>query len=138
MTAMRALLIPVLLLAACGGDDASSADAAPPDAETIKGCEVLRDPQAQPGDPIDGDTWATFGQDFFADNCVRCHSTTRVGADRNGAPADYNWDVEATVRDHLDEIRIVVGVTMFMPFTPPDPECSERQRLVRWIDADAP
>jgi len=137
MASMLRGALLLVLLAACGGDD-NAADAGPPDAETIKGCEVLREPQAEPGDPIDGDTWATFAMDFFADNCTRCHSTTRVGPDRNGAPDDYNWDDELTVRDHLPEIRNVVGVTMFMPFLPPDPECSERQQLVRWIDADAP
>lgn len=138
MGAMPRGLALVLLLAACGDDELSVTDAGPPDAETIKGCEVLRDPQAEPGDDIDGDTWTTFASDFFADNCTRCHATTRTGDDRNGAPIGYDWDVEANVRDHLEEIRTVVGVTMFMPFTPPDPTCDERQRLVRWIDADAP
>jgi hypothetical protein len=134
---LRRALLALLVLSACG-DDGNAPDAGPPDAATIKGCLVLTEPQAEPGDPIDGDTWATFAMDFFADNCTRCHSTTRVGPDRNGAPDGYNWDDEPTVRDHLPEIRNVVGVTMFMPFLPPDPECSERQRLVRWIDADAP
>lgn len=130
-----------LWFAGCGDDavspDAAATDAAP-DAEIVDGCEVLRDPQAEPGDPIDGDTWETFAADFFAAYCTRCHASTLDGPDRNGAPVGYDWDVEATVREHLPEIRNVVGVTMYMPLSPPDPTCDERRRLVRWIDADAP
>ncbi len=131
---MNARLALLLGLVACGGGGDS-----PPDGPTlIKGCPILDDPQAEPGDPIDGDTFETFAAGFFEDWCTRCHSSTLAGDDRNGAPTGYDWDVEATVRDHLDEIRNVVGVTMFMPFDPPDPTCAERQQLVRWIDADAP
>lgn len=133
MSARLAILVAAALAASCG-DDA----AAPPDARIVNGCPALEEPQASPGDPIDGDTWDTFAMDFFATWCTRCHSTTLDGPDRNGAPLGYNWDDEASVRDHLDEIRAAVGVANFMPFTPPDPSCADRQRIVRWIDADAP
>ena len=121
---MRWLLI--LALAACGSDDGDAA------------CEPFEGEQAEPGDPIDGDTFATFASGFFTTYCTRCHSTTRSGADRNGAPTGYNWDEEASVRAHLAEIRSVVGVSFFMPLNDPKPACYERQRLVRWIDAAAP
>jgi uncharacterized membrane protein len=139
MTSLRALVALVMTCsaAACGGD-AAAPDAGPPDAEINNGCEALRAPQAEPGDPIDGDTYATFAGGFFAQHCTRCHSSTLTGGERNGAPAGYDWDVEATVRDHLAEIRNAVGVLNYMPFAPPDPTCAERQRIVRWIDADAP
>lgn len=132
--------IAILLaaLAASCGDDGAAPDAGPPDARIVNGCPALEEPQAMPGDPIDGDTWATFAMDFFATWCTRCHSETLAGGDRNGAPVGYDWDVEATVRSFLPEIRNAVGVVNFMPFTPPDPSCAERQRIVRWIDADAP
>lgn len=139
---MSSRLWTVLLIVGLGACLGACGDDGPPlepDARIVKGCPVLEEPQAAPGDPIDGDTWDTFAMGFFADNCTRCHSSTLVGSvDRQGAPDDYNWDVEATVRLHLPEIRNVVGVTMFMPFLPPDPTCDERQQLVRWIDADAP
>jgi hypothetical protein len=136
MRSMRGMWRTVLLLAACGGGG-SNDDA--PDAEVlVNGCPVLDEPQAQPGDPIDGDTYETFAMGFFEEWCTRCHSSALAGDDRNGAPVGYDWDVEATVRDHLEEIRSAVGVTNFMPFEPPDPTCDERRRLVRWIDADAP
>ena len=46
-------------------------------------------------------------------------------------------DDEASVRANLDRIRHQVGVVNAMPFTPPNPPCTERARIVRWIDADA-
>ena len=126
-------------VAACSGDDGGpAADAGPPDARIVNGCPALEEPQAAPGDAIDGDTYVTFAMGFFSQHCIRCHSSTLAGADRNGAPAGYNWDVEATMRMHLAEIRNAVGVANFMPFSGPQPTCAERQRLVRWIDADAP
>ncbi len=134
----RVLAAALFVFAACGGDDAPATDAAPPDAEINNGCEALRAPQAEPGDPIGGDTYVTYAMGFFAQHCTRCHDSTRIGTDRNGAPPGYNWDVEASVREHLADIRNAVGVFNFMPFTPPDPTCAERQRIVRWIDADAP
>jgi uncharacterized membrane protein len=115
------------LLAACGGDDDGN-DA----------CEPFEAEQAEPGDPIDGDTFATYASGFFTTYCVRCHSTGRSGSDRNGAPPGYNWDNEASVRDHIEEIRSAVGVSFYMPLNDPKPTCGERQRLVRWIDAAAP
>jgi uncharacterized membrane protein len=132
------LLAAAVLIASACGDDGAAPDAAPPDAEINNGCPALREPQAQPGDPIDGDTYVTYAGGFFAQHCTRCHSSTLEGAARNGAPPEYNWDQEASVRAHLAEIRSAVGVVNFMPFTPPDPTCAERQRIVRWIDADAP
>ena len=130
---MRRVLVLVTTLAACGGGDGA------PDARIANGCPALEEPQAEPGDPIDGDTWDTFARDFFADWCTRCHSVDNVGPDeRMDAPDGYNWDDEASVLEHLDEIRNAVGVTNFMPFTPPDPSCDERQRIVRWIDAGHP
>jgi hypothetical protein len=132
---MRALAILLAVLAASCGDDAAGDS---PDARIVNGCPALEEPQAAPGDPIDGDTWDTFAMEFFATWCTRCHGSTLTGPDRNGAPVGYDWDVEATVRSFLPEIRNAVGVQNFMPFNPPDPSCDERQQIVRWIDADAP
>lgn len=123
---MRSGLVALALaLAACGGDD---------DGE----CQPFEGEQAEPGDPIDGDTFETFASGFLATYCTRCHGSARSGAARNGAPTGYDWDVEASVRAHLDEIRAAVGVSFYMPLNDPKPTCAERQRLVRWIDAAAP
>ena len=105
------------------------------------GCPSYRDgpPLAMPGDPIDGDTYATFAMPFFASYCLTCHNSALMGDDRNGAPPGRNWDDETAVRMYLMEMRLWVGELNIMPLGDgPKPTCDERRRLVRWIDAAAP
>lgn len=126
-------------MAGCGGG-AGSADMTSPGDMTVlvNGCPPLSDPQARPGDPIGGDTWASYAQGSFAMWCTRCHSSTLTGAARNGAPDGYNWDDPNAVRLRAATIRTAVGVGNFMPPNDPKPPCAERRRLVRWIDAATP
>lgn len=136
---VRRLALFCLAVSACSGDGGTPIDAATGgDAPLVNGCPVLAAPQANPGDPIDGDTFATFAAPLFQSFCTRCHSMALSGAARNGAPTGFDWDSEASVRAHLPEIRNAIGVLNFMPPSDPRPSCAERQRLVRWIDADAP
>jgi uncharacterized membrane protein len=104
----------------------------------VNGCPPLDNPITTPDGGAGGDTWANYAQGFFAMYCTRCHASTLTGDARNGAPDGYNWDDEAAVAAHIADIRDAVGVHNFMPFTPPDPTCSERRRIVRWIDAGGP
>lgn len=108
------------------------------DPELVHGCPSLTEPQAAPGDPVDGDTYPGFAAPLLQQYCTRCHATTLSGAARSGAPVGLDWDDEATVRQHLAAIRRAIGVRNFMPPSEPRPSCDERRRLVRWIDADAP
>jgi hypothetical protein len=135
---MRAIFVLLICLTAgCGSPTAPALDLAMPDMTVVvNGCPSWVDPIASPGDPIDGDTWQTYAQGWFASWCTRCHSTTAV--DRQGAPSGYDWDVEYAVRAHLSMIRNAVGVMNFMPLTAPLPSCDDRRRLARWIDAGAP
>jgi hypothetical protein len=135
-----ALVLP--LTVACGDD--SMGDGGLDDGSVVgdggerNGCNVLTAPLASPGDPIDGDTYETFASGFFTDYCTRCHGTTVVEPEREGAPLDRNWDDEASVRMYLPLIRSWVGELNAMPLGDPMPTCDERARLVRWIDAAAP
>ncbi len=116
MRSIFGLLVCTALAAGCGDDDPS------------------------------GDTWESFAQPFFATNCTSCHSTANVGTARNGAPEDFNWDDEASVRMQLVLIRRAAGPTTattspYMPpsdSTGPRPSESDRQRLADWIDDGAP
>lgn len=146
---MRAIFLAAALLAAGCGDDTTSggggndmavaADMTGGDMTLLNhGCPPLTNPVTTPDGGAGGDTWSNYAQGFFQMWCTRCHSSTLSGAARNGAPDGYNWDEQATVNGHLAEIRDAVGVSNFMPFTPPDPSCDDRRRIVRWIDADAP
>jgi uncharacterized membrane protein len=133
------LVVLIGFLAACGGtpsvSDMGAADMTVP---FLNGCTTYPKPVAQPGEAPDGDTYAEFARGFFDAYCIVCHATTKTGADRGGAPVGYDWDVEATIRAHLPEIRSAVGVTNYMPAAAPLPTCDERRRLVRWIDLGAP
>ncbi|MEZ4339646.1 MAG: hypothetical protein R3B82_23730 [Sandaracinaceae bacterium] len=121
-----------LSLTACGTPDPTL------DADIRHGCLALHDPVAMSGEPIEGDTYTTFASPFLETYCTRCHSTSLTGDARNGAPDGFDWDDEASVREHLGEIRRAVGVQNYMPPEDPTPSCEERHRIVRWIDADAP
>ncbi|MCA1663869.1 MAG: hypothetical protein LC659_06310 [Myxococcales bacterium] len=104
----------------------------------VNGCPPWSAPVTTPDGGAGGDTWTSFARPLFATDCTRCHSSTLSGSARNGAPAGYDWDVEAAVRAHLGEIRGAIGVGNFMPPSDPRPTCDERRRVVRWIDAAAP
>jgi hypothetical protein len=112
--------------------------AVPPDDMLINGCPSLTGmlgPHLDDGGP---DTYASWAQGFFTSYCSRCHSSTLSGNARNGAPLGYDWDSLSIVRMHLSQMRTAVGVQNFMPPSDPLPPCSDRERLVRWIDDGAP
>ncbi len=52
--------------------------------------------------PTDPPTYASFGQQFFADYCLDCHSAGSM--DRHGAPGDQNFDTEDEILKHASEI----------------------------------
>src|SRR5262245_26694464 len=130
---MRWTLTLLLFLAACGDDDATPPDAAP---DAPGSCAVLGAKQAMPGDAVG--TFSDVAAPFFTANCTRCHSTAKVGTDRNGAPVGYDWDMESAVRNNLLLIRDMVGVKQQMPPSGQKPSCADRLKLVRWIDGGAP
>lgn len=143
----------------CGGGGESacveSFDGAIPNVDAGELCRFPC-PVTTPSEGAAGDDYASFASGFFATYCVRCHSTDRpqncfIDGDptcRFGAPSGANWDDPASIRTHLEHVRLVVGVgepiTMppDLPATPdpskPAPSCEDRFRLVRWIDAGAP
>lgn len=49
-------------------------------------------------------TYDTFGASFMTTYCTGCHSAKVV--DRHGAPADQNFDTEADVRAHAQDIDL--------------------------------
>lgn len=125
--------------AATDASDAAGAGDVGEDVEIRNGCPSLRAPVDGPDASAMGDTWNDFARGFFVAWCVRCHSSTlTTPEERGGAPPGFNWDDEAAVRMRLSLIRAAVGVDNWMPLTPPNPDCDERRRLVRWIDIGAP
>lgn len=89
-------------------------------------------------------TWETFGEDFFATYCTRCHASTLVGpAARSGAPEGRNWDSHETVMmfaRQIDEFAAAgpLMTNTFMPISGmPIPPDSERFRLGEYLACGA-
>ena len=126
----------LLLAAACSSGSAPPANNAG-DADTSYG----------DGGP-DLDTWANWGQGFFAKYCVECHGVTN--------PDGLDFGVQATVVANASTIRCGVCVQQdpawSCPASPPaeqfpisdatnsnpKPTPDERDRVVAWIDAGCP
>ncbi len=137
--------LDVLDASDAGGDAADAGDPGDvpgdvgEDVEIRNGCPALRAPVDTPDASAMGDTWEGFARGFFVTYCTRCHaSTLTTPEERGGAPPGFDWDNEAAVRMRLSLIRAAVGVDNWMPLNPPNPDCAERRRLVRWIDIGAP
>jgi hypothetical protein len=51
-------------------------------------------------------TWDNFGQQFMADFCTACHSSSLAHSQRNGAPLYHDYDTlrgVLEIPDHIDE-----------------------------------
>ncbi|MBA3538860.1 MAG: hypothetical protein H0T79_04470 [Deltaproteobacteria bacterium] len=90
--------------------------------------------------PTDKPTYDNFGQQFFMDYCLQCHSTTKVGAARNGAPATIDFDSVALIRENTSRIdkQAAFGVTVKNTLMPDAdaaafPSDAERVRLGEYI-----
>ena len=88
-------------------------------------------------------TYANFGAPFFETYCQRCHSADVTGADRQGAPADHNFDSQfeaLAFKDHIDRMAGAGpdAVNEQMPIGQPVPTLEERQQLSEWLACDAP
>ena len=75
------LLAVLVLVAACGGGDSPTGATCP---------------------PTDPPTYANFGMQFFGKYCTSCHSATSTN--RHDAPGNQNYDTEADIKKHVDDI----------------------------------
>jgi hypothetical protein len=83
-------------------------------------------------------TYETFGSNFMTKYCRGCHSSSKTGEMRQGAPADHNFDTLSAIRtfaDHIDE-HAAAGpnaVNTAMPPIEPKPTEEERRQLGQWL-----
>lgn len=88
-------------------------------------------------------TYENLGKPFMESYCLRCHSESVTGADRQGAPSDHNFDDIISIRgltEHIDE-KAGSGpdaTNEFMPTTDPKPTTDERAQLSEWLACGAP
>ncbi len=129
--ACSGLLLGLALVAACAEDDHSGHAHEPVG-------------KASGADCPDGSslTYATFGQKFMADYCLRCHSSEVEGAARMKAPADHNFDSLAEIElyaEHIDQMAAAGpdNTNATMPPIEPKPTEEEREKLGEWLACGA-
>lgn len=118
---MMAGLVLGLGLAACGGSTPSGATC--PDTSAL--------------------TYDNFGKQFMEDYCLGCHSSTKTGKERDGAPNSQNYDLIADIRAHAKAIDLEAAAgpdatNESMPPESPYPSATERQQLGEWLACGAP
>ena len=88
-------------------------------------------------------TYENFGKPFMESYCLRCHSESVIGADRQGAPSDHNFDDIISIRGlamHIDQ-KAGSGpdaTNELMPENDPKPTMDERVQLSEWLACGAP
>jgi hypothetical protein len=146
----RWMLVTIATCAAACGSPPSTADAGPEpsDAGTDARPARMRTSMAAPSGaecpPGSTLTYESFGEAFFEDYCVRCHSSTlTTSTERNGAPAGFDFDTAAGVELRASEIDAVAAggptrINIFMPLGTPAPTDEERDMLGEWIACGTP
>jgi uncharacterized membrane protein len=89
--------------------------------------------------PTDPPTYANFGQAFFTSYCIECHSETKTGDARNGAPVTIDFDTRSLVRmatSNIDKLAAwgpSAHNSIMPPGGHPAPMDAERTRLGQYI-----
>jgi cytochrome c5 len=109
-----AIAVGVLLSSIVTTACSSSSGGAPIDA----GVEASRSTDADCDPAL---TYASFGMDFFATFCGRCHAWTQESAQLDG-----------------DLLAGAAGTSTAMPPSAPFPTPGQRMQLVQWIACGAP
>jgi uncharacterized membrane protein len=106
---------------------------------------VLGPPTETECPPTSTLTYENFGQGFMQDFCTDCHATTKVGADRNGATEDHDFDILAGIRGvalHIDQTAGIGPASANRNMPPADemeqPTDELRRQLAEWLACGAP
>jgi mono/diheme cytochrome c family protein len=80
-------------------------------------------------------------EQVFATNCIACHSITKIGADRHGAPATLNWDVYASAATKGN--RIIARAVTLKTMPPassgiPTLDLEQQNAMLAWQAAGFP
>ena len=136
---MRRIILPFLVVAllpalmghgggGCGSDG-DEAELGPPTEATCRESSTA--------------TYETFGRAFMEAYCTRCHSSTKSGEERRGAPEYHDFDTLEGIRPVADHIDQMAGAgpkvtNTQMPPLGPMPSQEERQQLAEWLACGAP
>lgn len=107
---MRRLLLPLVLIAACGGDEGP-------------------DPCA------DAPTYTNDITAIVADHCIGCHDVDLAGAARSGAPAGKNFNTFDDIEPHLMDFADAITSGRMPPMDAPGVTpvtAADRQTVSEW------
>jgi hypothetical protein len=88
-------------------------------------------------------TYDTFGEPFMTSYCTRCHSSTLMGSERQGAPLLHDFNTRSGILafiSHIDETTASGpdATNTQMPADGATPTLAERQMLGEWLACGAP
>lgn len=150
----RVAFFGLMALSGCAGDDASSEGPTRRERER-ETADAGADAAARPSAPtaskpdaavsgVDASTeercskveltYQAFADAFFAANCRSCHSASKSGAARSGAPPAVNFDSEAEIVSRRGDIRTAAIDAKRMPPGKPLSDCAI-ERLDGYLDS---
>jgi len=95
----KLIILGIVALSACGGGDDKEEEELPP----VVNCSAVQ--------PVPAFTQV----EVFQSVCTNCHSSTKTGGARNGAPAEINFDQYASAYAHAEQAAIEVNVGAMPP-----------------------
>ncbi len=82
-------------------------------------------------------TYESFGKGFMEKYCNGCHSSTKTGISRKGAPAGYDFDKpELIAKEKKDIIEWTVEKKKMPPLLSTKPTDEERAQVKTWLDCE--
>ena len=98
------------------------------------GCGDKIDPLAGPGGDVGTDvTYTGQIKQVLDTNCIRCHSSDRQGAERNGAPPSVNLDTYEGAVDASARALVRIQAGTMPPDTGGIPQ-GDRDLFQAWVD----
>ena len=145
-----AFAMPVTLVAGCSDDSGDEHAGHNDDHDHDDSGDAPHD-HSQPVGPPSGAkcpsnstlTYGNFGEAFFKDYCLRCHSEKVKGTARMNAPADHNFDTLEEIEllsMHIDQMAAAGDshTNETMPPSNPKPSLDARKKLGEWIACGVP
>ncbi len=82
-------------------------------------------------------TYESFGKAFLEKYCNGCHSSTKTGLARKGAPAGYDFDKpELIAKEKKEIVEWTVEKKKMPPLLSAKPTDAERAQVKTWLDCE--
>lgn len=94
----------------------------------VMACGEGRDPRPDPDATVLAPTWCADVQPLIQSRCLGCHSVTRAGSLRNGAPAGVNFDTYEDASPMAGTMNELIQAGVMPPAGP----LSETEQRLFW------